>query len=118
MSRVAGWGPLVRLVGVVQVLVLDISESGCLLESHQPLDQGRTGTLRVPLNGGWQVEDLRVTRCVALPGGGSTYRVGAEFLRTPRSPDESLRHAIGRLTNGRLAQDRGPVRNISLEERQ
>ncbi len=110
--------PLVRLVGAVPVLVLDISKGGCLLESHHPLEPGRTGTLRVALNGGWHIEDLRVTRCVALPGRGSTYRVGAEFLRTLRSPDESLWHAIGRLIDRSSRHGRAARAEHPLEEAQ
>jgi hypothetical protein len=118
VNRWTGWGSLVRLVRVVPVLVLDISENGCLLESRQPFEQGRVGTLRVAMDGGWQLEDLRVTRCLALPGGGSTYRVGAEFLRTPRSPAGSLRHAIGRLTGGSSEQGLGGgVQDLLEEER-
>jgi len=118
VSRVPGWGSLVTLVGVVPVLVIDVSEGGCLLETHQPFEPGRTGTLRVTLDGGSHLEDLRVTRCLALPGRGSTYGVGAEFLRTPRSGGESLRHAIGRLIGGSSRRARGTRSDQLLEERQ
>ena len=82
------------LVAQVPLHVLDVSPGGCLLESQRPVDPGRVGTVRLALNGQWYVEDLRITRCIPVPGRGSTYHLGAEFLRTRRMPDQSLRQAI------------------------
>jgi hypothetical protein len=90
-------GSPASLVAQVPLLVIDVSNTGCLFESQQPLEPGRIGTVRLALNGGWYVEDIRITRCTAVPGRGSTYHLGAEFLRTRRLPDQSLRHAVGQL---------------------
>jgi hypothetical protein len=98
-------GSLATLVAQVPLLVLDVSHSGCLLESTQPLETGRVGTLRLALNGGWYVEDVRITRCQGVSGRGSTYHVGAEFLRTRRLPDQSLRHAVGQMIGGAARPD-------------
>ena len=88
---------LATLVAQMPLVVLDVSQNGCLLESHQPVEPGRMGTIRLALNGGWYVEDLRITRCTAVSGRGSTYHLGAEFLRTRRLPDQSLRNAVGQM---------------------
>ncbi len=88
-------GTPASLVAQVPLLVIDISNSGCLFESHEPVEPGRIGTLRLALNGGWYVEEVRITRCTAVSGRGSTYHLGAEFLRTRRLQDQSLRHAVG-----------------------
>jgi PilZ domain len=91
---------LAALVAQTPLLVLDVSQNGCLLESQQPVEPGRMGTLRLALNGGWFVEDVRITRCLAVPGRGSTYHLGAEFLQTRRLPDQSLRHLVGQIIGG------------------
>jgi hypothetical protein len=91
------------LVAQVPLLVLDVSPGGCLLESQRPVDAGRVGTVRLALNGEWYVEDIRITRCVPVPGRGSAYHLGAEFLRTRRIPDQSLRQAIVRMV-GEVSQ--------------
>jgi PilZ domain-containing protein len=91
---------LATLVAQTPLLILDVSQNGCLLESQQPVEPGRVGTLRMAINGGWFVEDVRVTRCVAVSGRGSTYHLGAEFLRTRRLPDQSLRSVVGQIIGG------------------
>jgi hypothetical protein len=93
------------LVAQVPLLILDVSPGGCLLESRRPVEPGRIGTVRLALNGHWYIEDVRITRCVAVSGRGTTFHLGAEFLRTRRLPDQSLRQAIGRLI-GEVPQTR------------
>jgi hypothetical protein len=90
-------GSPASLVAQVTLLVLDVSNGGCLFESHQPVEPARIGTVRLALNGGWYVEDVQVTRCTAVSGRGATYHIGAQFLRTRRHPDQSLRHVVGQL---------------------
>lgn len=99
IQKAVGRGSPAALVAQIPLLVLDVSNGGCLFESQRPMDEGRVGTVRLALSGGWYVEDIRVTRCVPVPGRGSTYHVGAEFLRTRRPPDQSLRSAIGQIIN-------------------
>lgn len=90
------------LVQQVPMRVLDVSRGGCLFESSQPVKAGRMATVRLALNGGWYVEDVRVTRCEPIPGRASAYHVGAEFLRTRRMPEQSLQAAVARLTAPRV----------------
>ena len=98
-------GSIATLVAQAPLLVVDVSQSGCLLETQQPLEAGRVGTLRLALNGGWYIEDVRITRCSAVSGRGSTYHVGVEFLRTRRLPDQSLRRAVGEIIGGAARPD-------------
>jgi PilZ domain-containing protein len=109
---------LANLVAQLPLLVLDVSHSGCLLETQQPVEAGRVGTLRLALNGGWYVEDIRVTRCQAVSGRGSTYHIGVEFLRTRRLPDQSLRHAVGQMIGGAAKPDPEVKWTIRHKERQ
>lgn len=97
IKAAVGRASLATLVAQVPLLVLDVSHSGCLLETQHPMELGRIGTIRLALNGAWYIEDVRVTRSVAVTGRGSTYHVGVEFLRTRRPADQSLRHAVGHL---------------------
>lgn len=96
---------LATLVAQTPLVVLDISNGGCLLEAHQPVEPGRLGTLRLALNGAWYVEDIRVTRCTSVTGRGSTYHIGAEFLRTRRASNQSLRQAVSQIIGGAARPD-------------
>jgi hypothetical protein len=74
---------------------VEISRSGCLLESSHRVEEGTVATLRVEVKGQIYTEDVRATRGVAVAGSGSSYLVGIEFLQTS-SPDRmSIRRAIG-----------------------
>lgn len=84
-----------ELVGLlrrqIRTRVLNVSLSGCLLETAAPMEVGSACELRVELNNELLVDDIRVTRCVAVQGAGSTYRVGAQFLWTSNPRPHSLR---------------------------
>ena len=74
------------------LLVLEISRTGCLLESRRPIEAGAAGKLRLTIDGRTYSDVIRITRCRRVEGKGASYRLGAEFLRTRRlSP---LRRAI------------------------
>jgi hypothetical protein len=79
------------------VRLLDISASGCLLESTHRLEAGTTGTIRVVYGGAEYVDDVRVMRCQSFNGSSGLYHVGAEFLWTSRPPDFSLRRVVATL---------------------
>ena len=81
----------------VPTRLLDISRTGCLLESHQHLEDGMVGELRLHVDRQVFLDDVRVTRCVLVKGSGSVYRIGAEFLQTRRPGDRSIRLAVGTL---------------------
>jgi len=85
--------------------LIDIGRSGCLLESHQRVEDGTLGELRLQVGDDTFADDVRVTRCVLVEGSGSLYRVGAEFVQTRRPGEHSIRRAVtsmlrGSVTNG------------------
>jgi len=92
-----------EIVGVlarqVPTRLLEISVSGCLLESGLRIEEGTVGALRLQVQGREYSEDVRATRCVAIEGSGSRYLVGVEFLRTGRSDDTSIRRAMASALN-------------------
>ncbi len=73
---------------------LEISRTGCLLESRYPIEAGTAGRLRLAIAGRTYSEDVRVTRCQRLEGSGAGYRLGVEFLRTRRPSPSSLRRVV------------------------
>jgi hypothetical protein len=84
----------------VPTRLLDISRTGCLLESGQRVEAGTVGELRVQLQRETFVDDVRVTRCVLIEGAGSNYLVGAEFVQTQRPGERSIRRAIAAILRG------------------
>ncbi len=74
--------------------LVEISRSGCLLESRHPVDVGVVGELRLESGGDRIADDVRVTRCVRVEGSGSSYLVGAEFVQTRRAGEGSIRRAV------------------------
>jgi hypothetical protein len=88
----------VDVIGVlarhIATRLVEISRSGCLLESGQRIEEGTVAALRIEVNGQPCIEDVRVTRCVAIAGSGSSYLVGAEFIATARPNGASIRLAM------------------------
>jgi hypothetical protein len=74
----------------IEIWLLNVSASGCLLESRHALPSGTAGTLRLQVRGAEYVDEIRVTRCRAIQGGGATFRIGAEFLATAVGNGRSL----------------------------
>jgi hypothetical protein len=89
------------LIRDIPVCLLDVSLSGCLLESRTRLQTPVAGQLRVNVNGETRVDDVRLSRCVFVEGSGVVYRAGAEFLWTALPGERSVRTAV------RLFQDGG-----------
>jgi hypothetical protein len=89
------------LVGVltrdVRVRLVNISTSGCLVESTARLDEGAAGALRVVVNGECYADDVRIARVQQVQGAGSTWHLGAEFLWTRPPGTSSLRRIVARL---------------------
>ena len=75
----------------ITVELFNISRSGCLLESPSAIPEGTLGTLSVEIDGAIYVDDVRVSRCLEIPGGGERHHVGAEFLSLERLGRKSLR---------------------------
>ena len=90
----------------VPVRLVDISGSGCRLESAHRIEVGTTGTVRVRFEGVDYFDDVRVMRCVAFDGSSSLYQAGAEFLWTTRPAEQSLRRIVPRLEAGALKPER------------
>jgi hypothetical protein len=88
----------VELVGVltreVATRLVEISRSGCLLETSRRIEEGTVATLRLEVRGQTYTEDVRVTRCVAVAGSGSNFLIGIEFLQTSAADDLSIRRAL------------------------
>ncbi len=89
---------LVAVLGrEVAVRLVDISASGCLLESGNRLAPGATGSLLVRFEARDYVDDVRIMRCQQCEGSSGTYQIGAEFLWTNSPHDGSLRRIVTRL---------------------
>jgi PilZ domain len=74
--------------------VIDVSASGCMIETRRRLEVGTIGRLRVKLCGEECEDDVEVTRCDAVEGPVTSYHVGVRLLwTTPRRPG-SIRHAV------------------------
>ncbi len=80
---------------------LEISRTGCLLESRYPIEVGVAGRLRLAIEGRIFSEDARITRCQRVEGGGTGYRLGVEFLGTRRLSASSLRRVVYSMVHAR-----------------
>ena len=74
--------------------IIDISESGCLIEVHRRLDVGTVGTLELQLGAAEVRDDFEVVRCQAVDRARSIYHVGVRFLWTTPRHVGSIRHAV------------------------
>ena len=81
----------------MSVRLLEISRSGCLLESSCSVPVGTLGALSIDVDGSEYVDQVRVVRCQIVPGAGNTHRVGAEFLSLHLPGDRSLRRYAAEL---------------------
>ena len=97
-----GLGALTR---ELRVRVLDISGSGCLIESQRRLEVGAVATLRVHFGGEEYDDDIQVVRCQAIRGAGSLYHVAVRFLQTTPGHAGSVRHAVRSQWRSWLAKD-------------
>jgi pilus assembly protein Flp/PilA len=94
--------------------LVEISRSGCLLESSHRVGDGIVGELRLEIGGELLVDDVRVTRCVLVEGSGSSYLVGAEFVQTRRPDERSIRRAVTGILRGLAEPDKAPpVKKLS-----
>ena len=88
------------LIRDIPVCLLNVSLSGCLLESRTRLQTPVAGQLRVIVNGEDRVDDIRLSRCVFVEGSGVVYRAGAEFLWTDLPGERSVRRAVSLFQDG------------------
>lgn len=81
----------------VRVRLLNLSTSGCLVESTTALEMGTIGALTIRVGGEAYADDVRVARVRQVQGAGSTWHVGVEFLWTSQPGPRSLRRVVSRL---------------------
>lgn len=81
----------------VRVRLVNISTSGCLIESGTRLEAGTAGDLRIRVGGETYADNVRIARVQQVYGAGSTWHVGAEFLWTTQPGTRSLRRVVSRL---------------------
>ena len=96
--------------------LIEISRSGCLLESGHRMEDGTVGELRLEVDGELFVDDVRVTRCVRVEGSGSSYLVGAEFLQT-RRPGEYFDPSCSHRDSTRPDPTPEPDKKVRVRER-
>jgi hypothetical protein len=77
-----------------QVRVIDLSRSGCLIESRRKMRVGTVGRLRLVLGDQLCEDDVEVVRCDAVPDEGALYYVAMRFLWTTPPQAGSIRHAM------------------------
>jgi hypothetical protein len=85
----------------VQVELVDLSRSGCLLTSPVTIPAGTVGILTLEIDGELYADDVRVARCLKLPGSGEGHDIGVEFLELRPPRPESLRGYATALCEGR-----------------
>ncbi len=94
--------------------LVEISRSGCLLESSHRVGDGIVSELRLEVGGELLMDDVRVTRCVLVEGSGSSYLVGAEFVQTRRPGERSIRRAVTGILRGLMEPDKpAPAKKLS-----
>ena len=81
----------------VRVRLVNISASGCLVESGNRLEPGMAGRLQVSVGGESYSDDVRIARVQQRQGAASTWHIGAEFLWTSQPGPRSLRRVVSRL---------------------
>ena len=88
-------GAVGKLVRRVPTRVVDVSLSGCLVESDQDLAIGTNGTLIVDLWGAPCRYPVRVSRVTQRPGAGHNLRVAGEFTWNARPASDGVMAAAG-----------------------
>ena len=91
----------------VAVELLNISRSGCLLESAKPIAAGTLATVTVQMDGQSYSDDVRVARCLEIPGAGERHHVGVQFVALRIPSAKSLRFLAASLNAE--ASDADPV---------
>jgi hypothetical protein len=90
--RTSNWsGTLVR---ELRARIIDISQSGCLIETRRRLDVGAVGTLQLQFGTGEFRDDFEIVRCQAVEGTRSLYQVAMRFLWTTPRHICSIRYAV------------------------
>ena len=88
------------LVRTVPVRVLEVSRSGCLLQTRSSVDEGMTGELSLDAGGHGCVDHVKVARCAAGDEEGSTYSIGVEFSSPRRDVSGSPWPGLAKISDG------------------
>ena len=84
------------LMRELRARIIDISESGCLVETRRRVEVGTVGTMRLRLGAEEYRDDFEVVRCQEVEGASSLYLVGARFLWTTPRHAGSIRDGAAR----------------------
>jgi|1186.fasta_scaffold160581_2 hypothetical protein len=84
-------GVLTRELGV---RIINVSVSGCLIETPRRMEVGTVGTLRLRVGNEGYSDTVQVVRCQPIAGAGSMYHVGMKFLSTAPRHAGSIRYAV------------------------
>jgi hypothetical protein len=106
LERILSAGCSVGVLGrKVPVRVLNISESGCLVESLRHIEEGSIGRLWLSFNRERYVDDVLIRRCQRIEGAGHLFHVAGEFVWASPPREGSLRMIAARLQerNGNTA---------------
>ena len=76
--------------------ILDISRSGCLIESRQRVEIGTVGRLRLRLGFEECSDDVEVVRCDGIGLAQPLYHIGVRFLWTTPRQAGTIREAVTR----------------------
>lgn len=93
----------------IRVLVIDVSRSGCLVESPRRLEVGTVGQLRCQFGTEEYTDDFQVVRCQEIKGAGAVFHVGLHFLWTTTYHAGSIRHGVRRLVAMLFRKHQGRV---------
>ena len=80
----------------VPVHLRDVSTSGCLLESLEPLPEGCVGILELPHDAEPNTEAIRICRVARVTGSPWPWRAGATFLSLAAPAEASVRNVVAR----------------------
>ena len=76
------------------VRVVDVSASGCLIESRRRLGVGVVGRLKLKFGSAEYADDVEVVRCQSIESAPSVYHIGVRFLWTSPRHLGSIRHVV------------------------
>ena len=92
-QRTTGMTEMSVLTALFEMRVLNVSASGCLIETATALQPGTVCELRTAIDGEVLSDVICVTRCVKAQGAGSRFRIGVRFVWcAPAAP--SLRSVL------------------------
>jgi hypothetical protein len=91
LAAILGSNAVASLGRDVVVELVDVSRSGCLLDSPMLIPAGTLGILSLEIDGELYTDEVRVARCLQVPGAGERYHIGVEFVALRRPTRESLR---------------------------